>query len=144
MEALYGIAKLGTGKVKTHRGRAYKGMPLSSSVLISILYGCGPTTLNDSATIAGEPSTAELIAGESKAMPIVSTSGLPHWAQSALKDPNPEVRLKVLEKLLEHNTSDVGLAMLVLNDPDERVRGKAMEVIERASQSEERTIQNIR
>ena len=77
-------------------------------------------------------------------MPIASTSDLPDWMQSALRDPNPEVRLKALEQWIEQNQNDVGLAMLVINDPDERIRTKAMQVIERAWETEQRTIQKLR
>ena len=77
-------------------------------------------------------------------MAAVSSSDLPDWIQSALKDPNPEVRLKALEKWIQQNQSGVGPAMLVINDPDERVRAKAMQVIERAWATEQRAIQNMR
>ena len=77
-------------------------------------------------------------------MHVASSSDLPEWMQSALKDPDPEVRLKVLEKWIEQNESGIGPAMLVINDPDARVRAKAMQVIERAWAIEQRTIQNLR
>ena len=64
------------------------------------------------------------------------SSDLPEWMQSALKDRDPKVRLKALEKWIEQNQIGVGPAMPVINDPDERVRAKAMQVIERAWASE--------
>ena len=115
-----------------------------SSVLISILYGCGPAASNDPVAVGAEQSTIESTSGEGTARPVASTSDLPDWMQSALKDPNPDVRLKALEKWIEQHQSDVGLAMLVINDPDERIRAKAMQVIERAWQTEERTIQHMK
>jgi len=119
-------------------------MPLIRSLLISILFGCGPAASNDPVAIGGEQSTIASPSGAGTVMPVASTSDLPDWMQSALKDPNPEVRLKALEKWLEQHQSDVGLAMLVINDPDERVRAKAMQVIERAWQTEQRTIENMK
>ena len=115
-----------------------------SSALISILSGCGPAASNDPVAIGAEQSTIASTSREGTAMPVASTSDLPDWLQSALKDPNPEVRLKALEKWIEQHQSDVGLAMLVINDPDERVRAKAMQVIERAWQTEQRAIQNMK
>ena len=135
---------MGARKVKMHRGKPYIGMPLMSFVLISILYSCGPAASNDPVTIGGEQSTLESPSRAGKAMPVASTSDLPDGIQSALKDPNPEVRLKALEKWIEQHPSDVGLAMSVINDPDERIRAKAMQVIERAWQTEQRAIQNMR
>jgi len=119
-------------------------MPLIRSLLISILFGCGPAASNDPVDIGGEQSTLESPSRAGKAMPVASTSDLPDGMQSALKDPNPEVRLKALEKWIEQHPSDVGLAMSVINDPDERIRAKAMQVIERAWATELRTIQNMR
>ena len=118
-------------------------MPLMSSVLTSILYGCGAAASNDPVTIGGDQSTLQSTSREDKAIPVASTSDLPDWMQSALKDPNPEVRLKAVEKWIEQHQSDVALAMLVINDPDERIRAKAMQVIERTWQTEQRTIQNM-
>ncbi len=77
-------------------------------------------------------------------MAVASRSDLPDWMQSALQDPNPEVRLNALEEWIEQHQIDVDLAMLVINDPDERIRAKAMQVIELAWQTEQRTIQKIR
>jgi hypothetical protein len=131
------MSKAGAGKVKRQRGRRYTGMPLLSSVLTTILYGCGPAASNDPLTIAS-PSEQD------NSIPVASTSDLPEWMQSALKDPDPQVRLKALEKWIEQNQNGVGPAMLVINDPDERVRAKAMQIIERAWATEQRTIQNIR
>jgi hypothetical protein len=54
------------------------------------------------------------------------------------------LELKALETWIEKNQCDVGLAMLVINDPDERVRAKAMQVIERVWQTEQQTIQDMR
>src|SRR5262249_48929802 len=131
-------------KVKRHCGRPHTGMPLMGSVLISILYGCGPAASNNPVAIGSEQSTIASPSGQGKAMPVASSSDLPEWMQSALKDPDPEVRLKALEKWFEHNQSGVGPAMLVINDPDERVRAKAMLIIERAWATEQRAIQNMR
>src|SRR5215831_5643399 len=141
---LDGMAKVGARKVKIRRGKPYTGMPLLRSVLISILFGCGPAASNDPVAIGGEQSTIASPSGAGTAMPVASTSDLPDWIQSALKDPNPEVRLKALEKWIEQHQSGVGVAVLVINDPDERVRAKAMQVIERAWQIEQRAIQNMR
>jgi hypothetical protein len=138
-----GMAKVDALKVKIHRGRLYIDLSLMSFVLTSILYGCGPAASNDPVAIGGEQSTLESTSTEDKAIPVTSTSDLPDWMQSALKDPNPEVRLKAVEKWIEQNQSDVGLAILVINDPDERIRAKAMQVIERTWQTEQRTIQNM-
>ena len=138
------MAKVGAIKVKRHRGRPYTGMPLMSSALISIFYGCGPAASNDPVAIGGEQSTLESTSRDGKVMPVASTSDLPDWMQSALKDPNPEVRLKALEEWIEQHPSDVDLAMFVINDPDGRVRAKAMQVIERAWQTEQRTVQKMR
>ena len=135
---------MGAGKVNIHRGRPYTGMPLMSAVLIPILYGCGPAASNDPVAVGAEQSTIESTSGEGIARPLASTSDLPDWMQSALKDPNSEVRLKALEKWIEQHHSDVGLAMLVINDPDDRIRAKAMQVIERAWQTEQRTIQHMK
>ena len=135
------MAKVDALKVKIHRGRLYIDVPLMSSVLTSILYGCGPAASNDPVTIGGEQSMLESTSREDKAIPVASD--LPDWMQSALKDPNPEVRLQAVEKWIEQNQSDVGFAMLVINDPDERIRSKAMQVVERTWQTEQRTIQNM-
>jgi hypothetical protein len=137
-------AKVGAIKVKRHRGRPYTGMPLMSSVLISILYGCAPAASNAPIAMGSERLTIASPSGEGKAMHVASSSDLPEWMQSALKDPDPEVRLKVLEKWIEQNESGIGPAMLVINDPDARVRAKAMQVIERAWATEQRAIQNMR
>src|SRR5262245_66560395 len=104
-------------------------MPLMRYLLISILFGCGPAASNDPGAIGGEQSTIASPSGAGTAMPVASTSDLPDWIQSALKDPNPEVRLKALEKWIEQHPSDVSLAMLVITDADERVRAEAMQVI---------------
>jgi hypothetical protein len=138
-----GMAKVDALKVKIYRGRLYIDVPLMSSVLTSILYGCGPAASNDPVTIGGEQSMLESTSREDKVIPIASMSDLPDWMQSALKDPNPEVRLQAVEKWIEQNQSDVGFAMLLINDPDERIRAKAMQVVERTWQTEQRTIQNM-
>ena len=141
---LEGMAKVGARKVKRHRCRPYTGMPLMSSVLISILYGCGPAASNDPVAIGNEQSTIASASGQDETLPVASTSNLPDWMQSAVKHPDPEVRLKALESWIEQNQSGIGPAMLLINDPDEGVRAKAMQLIERASATEQRTIQNMR
>src|SRR5215510_14717630 len=115
-----------------------------SFVLISILYDCLTAASNDPVAIGNEQSTIASPSGQDKTMPLGSTSDLPDWMQSALKHPDPEVRLKALERWIEQNQSNIGPAILVINDPDDRVRAKAMQLIERAWATEQRAIQNIR
>src|SRR5215831_13729733 len=149
------IAKISARKVKWHRGGPYRGMVLMSSVLISILYGCGPAASKNHFSSPGqirpvpfgrEQSTMALPAGQGReeAVPVASTSNLPDWMQAALKHPDPEVRLKALEKWIEEKRAGVGPAMMVIDDPDERVRAKAMQLIERDWATEQRAIQNMR
>jgi len=52
--------------------------------------------------------------------------------------------VKALEKWIEEKRVGVGPAMLVIDDPDERVRAKAMQLIERDWATEQRAIQNMR
>jgi hypothetical protein len=69
---------------------------------------------------------------------------VPDWMQSALKHPDPEVRLKALEKWIEQNQVGVGPALLAMNDPDDRIRAKALQLIERDWATEQMAIQNMR
>ena|SRR5215831_2881877 len=138
------MAKVDGQEAKKHHPRSYTDMRLVCSALISVLYGCGSAASNDRVAIGSEQSTIAAQSGQDKAIPVASTSDLPDWMQSALKDPNPDVRLKALEKWIEAKQSGVGPAMLVIDDPDQRVRAKALQLIERAWATEQRAIQNMR
>jgi HEAT repeat protein len=56
---------------------------------------------------------------------------VPDWMQAALKHPDANVRLQALERWVQQGRqSGVEPLMSPLNDPDERVRTRALQLIE--------------
>ncbi len=59
------------------------------------------------------------------------TGAVPDWMQRTLTDPDAQVRLQALDTWMEQGRqSGVTPLLAVLNDPDERVRTRALQLIE--------------
>ena len=90
-----------------------QGAWLMSRVLVFILCGCSPDP-------SGEPGAPP--------SPVV----VPDCIATALRSPDVQVRLQALDAWIqEGRTGSVDALMLALNDPDERVRTWALQLIER-------------
>jgi HEAT repeat protein len=56
---------------------------------------------------------------------------VPEWIATALNSPDPQVRLEALDQWGQQGrTGAVDPLMLALNDADERVRARALQLIE--------------
>jgi hypothetical protein len=123
----------------------YTVVQVMSCVLVSILCGCAPGP-------SGEPGAAPGIAGPAEqggvaslpppvavGSPVSSLSAappppplvVPDWIATALQSPDVQVRLRALDAWVQQGrTGSVDPLMLAFNDPDERVRTWALQLIE--------------
>ena len=111
-------------------GPASSGDPSSqkSSAGTSVAPGSQPTPATGSAPPAGAAGTTlSATAPPPPEKPLV----VPTWMATALANPDVQVRLQALDTWVRQGrTGSVDPLMLALNDPDERVRARALQLIE--------------
>ena len=68
---------------------------------------------------------------------------VPDWIATALQSPNVQVRLRALDAWVQQGrTGSVDLLMFAFNDPDERVRTWALQLIEQDWLAEQAALAN--
>lgn len=149
------------------RSRPDAGMVTLGTVLLAVWWliggvGCGPGTPDappmPTSTTSGpaEDQRGVFPASPPAVVPSASTPSLPAsppeqklvvpaWMAKALHSPDPQVRLQALDQWVQQGrTGAVDPLMLALNDTDERVRTRALQLIEqdwRAEQAAQATKQ---
>ena len=113
----------------------YTVVEVISCVLMSILCGCGPGP-------SGEPGVAPGIARPA-GQGGVASSPPPDQIATALQSPDVQVRLRALDAWVQQGrTGSVDLLMFAFNDPDERVRTWALQLIEQDWLAEQAALAN--
>jgi HEAT repeat protein len=113
---------------------------------MSVLYGCGPGPSGEpGAAPAGQGGVASSPPPVAVGSPVSSLSAappppplvVPDRIATALQSPDVQVRLGALDAWVQRGrTGSVDLLMLAFNDPDERVRTWALQLIEKDWQAE--------
>jgi hypothetical protein len=124
------------------------GLVLLAVWWLAVGVGCGPGSPDapgiPTATTSGpvEDQRGVIPASPPAIVPSASTSSLPtpppeqklvvpEWIAAALKSPDVQVRLLALDRWVQQGqTGAVDPLMVALNDPDERVRTRALQLIE--------------
>lgn len=113
-------------------------------VLMLSQFNCGPgsagdpavsaTTTNESASEAsfrGERYTSALQSSRQGSARSAQPDKVPEWMAQALASPDVQVRLDALETWARRNRRGaVDPLLRALNDPDERVRNRAVQLLE--------------
>lgn len=125
-----------------------RAMLLASVVLLVSPYGCGPGSSGEpgtpttTASVSGEdprgvapaPSPATVANSPSPSIPAPLPERqlvVPDWMASALQHQDVHVRLKALDTWVKQGRRGaVDPLLLALNDTDERVRARALQLIE--------------
>ena len=104
----------------------YTVVEVISCVLVFLLCGCGPSQ-------SGELGASPRITQPAGQGSVASSPPLmvPDWIMTALQSPDAQMRLRALDAWAqEGGTGLVDPVMLAFNDPDERVRTWALQLIE--------------
>lgn len=113
-------------------------------ILLLSQFNCGPGGADDPTTLATtthEPDSEANLHGDQYTSVLHSSMQdgvrsappvkIPMWMAQALASPDVQVRLAGLETWVRRNgRGAVDPLMLALNDPDERVRNRALQLIE--------------
>jgi len=130
-------------------------------MFVVLLSACGPgrphdpiqptatthdSSLKDEGSITSSPGSLAALGIHSKQNPPPTESlAVPEWMAQALGLPDVQVRLDTLETWVRRSgRGAVDPLMLALNDPDERVRNRAMQLIEEDWTAEQALLSNVR
>jgi HEAT repeat protein len=126
LAGLFGCGPASSGETSSI-GASVGGLSESQPVLQN-----NPSTHNDPITSAGTPSplaSSSVPAEHSEAQPLV----VPDWIAKELASPDVPVRLRALDRWAQQGTqASLDPLVVALDDEDEQVRAKAMELFERA------------
>lgn len=107
---------------------------LLAPVLLTGLSACGPAPSDDASSLEPRASVAGHEARSERGLAPAHQPDhleLPDWIATALASPDVPVRLHALEQWAQQGpTAPLDPLVVALEDEDERVRAKAMELIE--------------
>lgn len=121
--------------------RTWIVLQLVAGVLLTMGWGCGPGAPGE----VGAPPSASPLAGASDPATTTPSTGPrpaasltsveqhltnPEWMQHAMRHPDADVRLKTLDTWVQQGRDqDVGPLFGALEDVDDRVQARALELI---------------